>query len=128
MSSVIEVTINNHVAHLQLNRPDAHNAIDGAIMNGLLGFARKMMDPGEIRAVVISGKGKSFCAGIDMNSFAEMASGELNSERRDVTAAMADLSPAGANRMQQLGWLWQEVPVPVIAAIQGVSLGGGLNL
>jgi len=128
MSSVIEVTINNHVAHLQLNRPDAHNAIDGAIMNGLLDFARQMMDPGEIRAVVISGKGKSFCAGIDMNSFAEMASGELNSEREDVTAAMADLSPAGANRAQQLGWLWQEVPVPVIAAIQGVSLGGGLNL
>ena len=45
MSSVIEVTINNHVAHLLLNRPDAHNAIDGAIMNGLLDFARQMMDP-----------------------------------------------------------------------------------
>ncbi len=128
MSSAIEITIKDHIAHLQLNRPEAHNAIDGTIMDGLLDFARQMMDPGEIRAIVISGKGKSFCAGIDMSSFAEMASGDLNSEREDVTEAMADLSPAGANRAQQIGWLWQEVPIPVIAAIHGVSLGGGLNL
>ncbi|MEH6587434.1 MAG: crotonase/enoyl-CoA hydratase family protein [Halioglobus sp.] len=128
MSNAIEITISNHVAHLQLNRPEAHNAIDGPVMNGLLDFARKMMDPGEVRVIVISGKGKSFCAGLDMSSFAEMAGGDLNSEREDVAEAMADLSPAGANRAQQIGWLWQEVPVPVIAAIHGVSLGGGLNL
>lgn len=128
MSNAIDITIENHIAHLQLNRPDAHNAINGAIMNGLLDFARQMMNPGEVRVIVISGKGKSFCAGIDMSSFAEMASGDLNSEREDVTEAMADLSPAGANRAQQIGWLWQEVPIPVIAAIHGVSLGGGFNL
>ncbi|MEP5569048.1 MAG: crotonase/enoyl-CoA hydratase family protein [Halioglobus sp.] len=128
MTSAIEITIENHIAHLQLNRPDAHNAIDGPIMNGLLDFAGQMMDPGEVRVIVISGRGKSFCAGIDMSSFAEMASGDLNSEREDVTAAMNDLSPAGANRAQQIGWLWQEVPIPVIAAVHGVSLGGGFNL
>lgn len=128
MSNAIEISVSNHVAHLQLNRPEAHNAIDGPVMNGLLGFARKMMDPGEVRVIVISGKGKSFCAGLDMSSFAEMASGDLNPDREDVTEAMADLSPAGANRAQQIGWLWQEVPVPVICAIQGVALGGGLNL
>ena len=128
MNTAIEITIENHIAHLQLNRPDAHNAIDGPIMNGLLDFARQMMDPGEVRVIVISGRGESFCAGIDMNSFAEMASGDLTSERKDVTEALEDLSPAGANRAQQIGWLWQEVPIAVIAAIQGASLGGGFNL
>ena len=43
-------------------------------------------------------------------------------------AALEDISPAGANRAQQLGWLWQEIPIPVIAAVQGAALGGGLNL
>lgn len=128
MTDTLLIDIDNHVAHVRLNRPEAHNAIDGAIMNGLLDFARQMMDPGEVRAIVLSGEGKSFCAGLDMSAFAEMGSGDLTGSRDDVTEALADISPGGANRAQQVGWLWQEVPVPVIAALQGATLGGGLNL
>jgi enoyl-CoA hydratase/carnithine racemase len=128
VTDALLIDIDNHVAHVRLNRPDAHNAIDGAIMNGLLDFARQMMDPGQVRAIVLSGEGKSFCAGLDMSTFAEMGSGDLTGSRDDVTEALADISPGGANRAQQIGWLWQEVPVPVIAALQGAALGGGLNL
>ena len=128
MTDPLQISIDNHVAHLRLNRPDAHNAIESGIMNGLLEFARSMADPGEVRAIVISGNGKSFCAGLDMSAFDEMTSGDLSTDRNDVQAAMEDVSPGGANRAQQVGWLWQEVPVPVIAAIQGATLGGGLNL
>ena len=128
MTDALTIHIEDHIAHLQLNRPDAHNAIDGAIMNGLIAFAQQMMKPGEVRVVVISGAGKSFCAGLDMSNFGEMSSGDLSNDRDDVAQAMADLSPAGANRAQQIGWLWQEVPIPVIAAVQGAALGGGLNL
>lgn len=128
MTDALQISIENHVAHVRLNRPDAHNAIESGIMNGLLEFARSMADPGEVRAIVLSGNGKSFCAGLDMSAFAEMAGGDLSSERDDVQAAMDDISPGGANRAQQVGWLWQEVPIPVIAAIQGAALGGGLNL
>jgi enoyl-CoA hydratase/carnithine racemase len=114
---------------VRLNRPDAHNAIDGPIMNGLLDFARGMLEePGDVRVIVLSGNGKSFCAGLDMSSFAEMASGDLSGDRDDVAQALEDISAGGANRAQQVGWLWQELPVPVIAAVQGAALGGGLNL
>ena len=128
MSDALQIEIENHIAHVQLNRPDSHNAIDGPIMNGLLDFARQMMQPGEVRVIVLSGNGKSFCAGLDMSSFAEMSSGDLSGDSANVTQALQDISPGGANRAQQVGWLWQEVPVPVIAAVQGAALGGGLNL
>lgn len=45
-------------------------------MEGLLAFARKMMQPGEVRVIVLSGNGKIFCAGLDMNSFADMSTGD----------------------------------------------------
>jgi enoyl-CoA hydratase/carnithine racemase len=129
VNDALEISIENHVAHVRLNRPDAHNAIDGAIMDGLLDFARSMIEaPGEVRVIVLSGNGRSFCAGLDMSSFAEMMSGDLSSERADVAEALQDVSPGGANRAQQVAWLWQEVSVPVIAAVHGAALGGGLNL
>ena len=124
MKDGIEVDVVDHIAHVRLNRPDHHNAIEETIMEGLLAFARKMMQPGEVRVIVLSGNGKSFCAGLDMNSFADMSTGDLSSESENVSAAMSDISPGGANRAQQIGWLWQEVPVPVIAAVQGAALGG----
>jgi enoyl-CoA hydratase/carnithine racemase len=128
VTETLQISIENHIAHVQLNRPDSHNAIDGPIMKGLREFASKMMNPGEVRVIVLSGIGKSFCAGLDMSSFAEMNSGELSAESEDVVQAMADISPGGANQAQQVGWMWQEIPVPVIAAVQGAALGGGLNL
>jgi enoyl-CoA hydratase/carnithine racemase len=128
MSDALQITIENHIAHVRLNRPASHNAIDGPIMDGLLTFARQMMQPGEVRVIVLSGNGKSFCAGIDLTSFADMSSGELSGDSENVAQAMQDISPGGANQAQQVGWLWQEIPVPVIAAVHGAALGGGLNL
>jgi enoyl-CoA hydratase/carnithine racemase len=77
---------------------------------------------------VLAGEGKSFCAGLDTANFATMMSGDLSADSENVKQTYADLSPAGANRAQQTGWLWQELAVPVIAAVQGSALGGGLNL
>ena len=128
MNEALHISVDNHIAHVRLNRPDAHNAIDGSAMNALLDFARQMMQPGEVRVIVLSGNGKSFCAGLDMSAFADMSSGDLSGDSENVAEAMQDISPGGANRAQQVGWLWQEVPVPVIAAVQGAALGGGLNL
>lgn len=128
MSDALQISTENHIALVRLNRPEAHNAIDSDIMNGLIDFARSLMEPGDTRVVVLAGNGKSFCAGLDMSAFAEMMSGDLDSSREDVSEALEDISPGGANRAQQLGWLWQEIPIPVIAAVQGAALGGGLNL
>jgi enoyl-CoA hydratase/carnithine racemase len=126
MTDAVLYTLSNGVLDLRLNRPDKRNAIDGDIMNGLLEAIERIKADKSVRVVVLSGAGKGFCAGLDMASFGDMVSGELTSE--GVASAYDDLSPAGANRVQQLGWAWQELSVPVIAAIHGGAMGGGLNV
>jgi enoyl-CoA hydratase/carnithine racemase len=128
MTDRVIVDRTDGVAHVQLNRPAKKNAIDSGMFDGLLAAARRLRDDSSVRAVVLSGVGGAFCAGIDMSNFGDMASGELDAETESVKEAAADLSRDGANRAQQLAWLWQELPVPVIAAIEGVAYGAGLHI
>ncbi len=128
MSDRVTVSLDDHVAHVLLNRPDKRNALDEGMFEGVLAAARQLADEPGVRAVVLSGAGHSFCAGLDFANFGNMASGALSAETDSVRAAAADLSADGANRAQQLGWLWQELPVPVIAAVQGAAYGGGLHI
>jgi enoyl-CoA hydratase/carnithine racemase len=116
------------VAHVLLNRPDKKNALDGGMFEGLRGAARHLREDRSVRAVVLSGAGDCFCSGLDFSSFGAMADGELDAENEDVAAAARDLSPDGANAAQQIGWLWQELPVPVIAALRGAAYGGGFHI
>jgi enoyl-CoA hydratase/carnithine racemase len=122
------VDVSNHIAHVRLNRPEKRNALDGTLMDGLVGAAGHLAGTSDVWAIVLSGEGPSFCAGLDTANFAAMAGGELSADTASVQAAYADRSPAGANRAQQVAWSWQEVPQPVIAAVHGAALGGGLNL
>jgi enoyl-CoA hydratase/carnithine racemase len=122
------VDVSNHIAHVRLNRPEKRNALDGSLMDSLVGAAGHLAGTSDVWAIVLSGEGPSFCAGLDTANFAAMAGGELSADTASVQAAYADRSPAGANRAQQVAWSWQEVPQPVIAAVHGAALGGGLNL
>ena len=84
---------------------------------------------------VLSGEGASFCAGLDFGSFAEMA-GAGGGGAADGGAGGAGgaggigaLTEGGITHLaQQICWVWQEVPVPVVAALQGHALGGGMQL
>src|SRR6202000_797153 len=82
----------------------------------------------ELRAVVLSGEGRAFCAGLDMGRFAAMkesgGNGIAGGEKRDLSIRTHGL----ANFPQQAVWGWRQLPVPVIAAIQGVAFGGGFQL
>ena len=72
-SPALHIEVEHHIAHVRLNRPEAHNAINGAIFEGLRDYARTIIEaPGDVRAIVLSGNGKSFCAGLDMGFLAEM--------------------------------------------------------
>jgi enoyl-CoA hydratase/carnithine racemase len=126
MADAVVLTVDNGIADLRLNRPDKMNAVDEGIMTGLRESLESIRQNPSVRCVVISGNGKSFCAGLDFSNFGNMLSGELTAE--SVADAYDDLSPAGANQAQQLGWGWQELPVPVIAAVHGAALGAGLNI
>ena len=123
MSDRVTVAVHGHVADVRMNRPDKLNAIDQEMFEALLECGRRVSQDRSIRAVVLSGEGRAFCAGLDFASFMAMADDgrpRRNLFDRDET------SPA--NLAQLAGYVWKEVPVPVIAAVHGVAYGGGLQI
>jgi enoyl-CoA hydratase/carnithine racemase len=126
------VDIQDHIAHVRLNRPDKMNALDDAMFEAIIEAGEQLKGNKEIRAVVLSGEGKAFCAGLDMGNFANMASGKSGGEAAAKSdTGMGRLEPRThglANRAQYTSWVWREVPVPVIAAIHGVAFGGGCQI
>ena len=128
MTDRVNVECRESVAHVRLNRPEKKNALDAGMFQGLLSAARRIASDSSVRAVVLSGEGGSFSSGLDVSSLGDMASGSLGPDSESIKQATRDLSRDGANRAQQLAWLWQELPVPVIAAVEGVAFGGGLHI
>ncbi len=128
MEDSIRVTRDRGVTHVLLNRPSKKNALNGAMFSGLIDAAHAIAADEEVRAVVISGAGGCFCSGLDFSSFAEMAAGELTADSSEVAEAAEKRSRDGANGAQQIAWLWQELPVPVIAAVEGAAYGGGFHI
>jgi enoyl-CoA hydratase/carnithine racemase len=76
-----------------------------------------------LRAVVLSGEGRAFCAGIDVGSFAK-----TKSDSTAESELLARNSKSPANFVQHAAWVWNEVPVPVIAAIHGAAFGAGFQI
>lgn len=126
MSDRVRVRIEDHVADVRLDRPEKMNAIDAAMFDALVETGRKLATEPQVRAVVLSGEGRAFCAGLDFTSFMGMAGGAAK-ETKGIGLLQHDAS-SPANRAQLAGWVWQELPIPVIAAVHGVAYGGGLQI
>jgi len=115
---------------LQLARADKMNALDPAMFDALIDAGKALCGDATVRAVVMSGQGKAFCAGLDMASFERMGQGTAGA----VLGAAADGADLSArthgisNAAQYVAMAWREVPVPVIAAVHGVAFGGGLQV
>ena len=121
MSERVKLTVEGHVAEVMLNRADKFNALDLDTFRALDATARSIAADRGIRAVVLHGAGGNFCAGIDLSV--------LQSGGREAVAAL--LSPvegSPANLAQRAAYAWRELPVPVIAALQGVAFGGGFQI
>jgi enoyl-CoA hydratase/carnithine racemase len=118
------------VVELQLARADKMNALDPAMFDALIEAGEALRSDTAVRAVVISGQGKAFCAGLDMASFERMGQ-DAASAVLGAGAVGTDLSVRThgiSNAAQYVAMVWREVPVPVIAAVHGVAFGGGLQV
>ncbi len=114
LSVRIELTVSDGVAQLQLNRPDKRNAIDEAMLVALAKRCQEIERDSTIAIVILSGKGKAFCAGGDIKAWSAVSPEDFGRHWiRDGHAVFDALA-----RLRQ----------PVIAVLDGDALGGGLEL
>jgi enoyl-CoA hydratase/carnithine racemase len=117
--SRVTCALSDGIADVRLDRPDKLNALSLDMLRGLRATARSLRHEPGLRAVVISGDGRSFCAGLDLGSAA----------RDPAAVARAFVpSPRGTNLFQEACWAWRRLPVPVIAAVHGHVLGAGVQI
>lgn len=124
MNELVTISIENHVADVRFNRPDKLNALSLDMISAIANAIDRLAKDPAVRAVVLSGEGKGFCAGLDFENFITMQSGEgVNFPR---------LTDRYENRItnifQHTAYGWKQLPMPVIAAIHGVALGGGCQI
>jgi len=122
MDDRVSVSISDGVADVRLVCADKMNALDIPMFEALVAATERLAGEKGLRAVVLSGEGPAFCAGLDMGRFAAMKDG--GGEERDLAMRTHGL----ANFPQAAVWGWRQLPVPVIAAVHGVALGGGFQL
>lgn len=124
MEERVKITIEHGVADVRLNRADKMNALDADMFTAIAEAGVRLKRDQNLRAVVLSGEGRAFCAGLDVERMAAVANGD-----NLLPFPQLDQRTHGvANFVQHIVWLWRELPVPVIAAVHGIALGGGFQL
>jgi enoyl-CoA hydratase/carnithine racemase len=112
--------VKNKIAYVTLNRPEKHNALDQQMFIELVQSARFIRKNRSIRCVIMNGEGPSFCAGLDFVAVSKTPS--------MIPRFFAKLPWSKENMFQRAAHIWRELPIPVIAAVHGNCLGGGLQI
>ena len=110
------------IARVTLNRPTKMNALDMPMFEAIADTAALLKSDGSIRAVILSGSGRAFCTGLDMSSVLQ------NKPRQSVERLLEREPEKHSNLAQDVGYLWRELPVPVIACLHGMCYGGGMQI
>lgn len=124
MTDLVTIETVDGVADVRLNRPEKYNALSGDMFKAIIEAGQSLAEAKDIRAVVLSGNGRGFCAGLDMDSFQGMA----DSDSGGSVEALMNRGEGPENHAQRPAWVWKTLPVPVIAAIHGVAYGGGIQI
>ncbi|HEU5025170.1 MAG TPA: crotonase/enoyl-CoA hydratase family protein [Spirillospora sp.] len=141
MTDRVTVHVHEGVADVRLNRPDKLNALDIATFEALAETGDALAGDPSVRAVVLSGEGRAFCAGLDFANFAAMAGDGPSGGGSEGSGAsggvrfkrlLSDITDREPGRITNLGQqavhTWHELPQPVIAAVHGHALGGGFQI
>ncbi len=112
MSDLVQLELDGGIARLDLDRPDKHNALSIGLIESLNDAIGTIEGNDDVRVVVFGGRGRSFCAGMDLQGVLDDAH------------AMADMLKGLSIAMRRL----RRLPVPVIARVQGAAIGGGCGL
>lgn len=116
----VKLEIRDEIAYVSLARPEKYNGLDLDMLEGLVEAARSIRKDRSIRAVILSGEGKVFCAGLDFGSVMKQPTRMLR--------AFAKFGLKHTNLFQEVAWAWRKLPVPVIAVTQGRCYGGGMQI
>lgn len=117
--ALVKLEKSNGIATVTLNRPDKRNAMSFALLKELVRIANFIKKDRSIRCVILTGEAQVFSAGIDLT--------DLNDPKNTAYAAWELIKP-GQSLFQKAFLVWQELPVPVIAAIEGFCFGAGMQL
>lgn len=124
MTELVTIDIDGGVADVRLNRVDKYNALSPDMFQAIIDAGESLAENRQVRAVVLSGNGRGFCAGLDMGSFQGMAGGGSGGG----TGGLLERDERPENHAQRPAYVWKRLPVPVIAAIHGVAFGGGCQI
>ena len=125
-SDLVTIDINNGIADVRLNREEKYNALSQDMFDAIIEAGQALGSADDVSAVVLSGNGRGFCAGLDMASFASMSDGPR--KRKSDTDSLLAKDERPENRAQRPAMVWKQLPMPVISSLHGVVFGGGCQI
>ena len=122
--AVVETEINDHVAVVTLNRPDARNALDPELIVGLAGTWETLAEDTAVRSIVVTGaEGTTFCSGFDLGTTIPIMTGARQPDNEFEQAVADDLGLLGRATLRDY-----DPGKPMVAAVNGHAIAGGMEL
>ena len=118
--SRVLLEVKDNIAYVALNRPEKHNGLDMQMFREVIAVAKKIRKNRSIRAVIMSGKGSSFCAGLDF--------GAVSKDPMIIPKVFLKMPWTKLNVAQEIAHIWRDLPIPVISVIHGNCFGGGMQI
>jgi len=119
-SERVLITIEDGIAIVTLNRPDKYNGLDMPMFEAITRAARTLKKDRSVRAIILNGAGDAFCSGLDVKTVS----------KNPVNFLKLLVKPGRriSNLAQNVGYIWRDVPAPVIAVTHGYCFGGGFQI